>query len=377
MTDARRTGDRVLWAVFGASVLVTLLTLIGTRLIPEPPRPAGHGPVFPRVPAPPSALNPGELLRVMGIGSLTWYACVLSAPLFILMSRSLPFDRRRWLSSLALYLLAIVVLVTLTAVLQHRLTYGGASIAPPLGAFVRAALLTGTLPFIAVAAATHALEARTRARDRELEAARMKSQLAEARLEALTAQLQPHFLFNTLQAISTLITHDPAAADRMLASLSDLLREVLRRGEREVPLDEELRVLEPYLDISRWRFGERLTITIDADAEARRGLVPFFVLQPLVENALHHGVSSRAGAASVHITGARDGDRLWLTVADDGPGADAADVRRGIGLPNTKARLEEMYGAACTLELGPRADGGFQVRLAIPYRELRGAEQTR
>jgi two-component system LytT family sensor kinase len=293
---------------------------------------------------------------------------VLSAPLFVAMSRSLPFDRRRWLSSLALYLLAIVALVTLTAVLQHRLSYGGSPMAPPLGVFVRAALLTGTLPFIAVAAATHALEARTRARDRELDAARMKSQLAEARLEALTAQLQPHFLFNTLQSISTLITHDPAAADRMLTSLSDLLREVVR-GEREVPLDEELRVLEPYLDISRWRFGERLSITIAADAVARRALVPFFVLQPLVENALQHGVSSRAGAAAIHIGAHRAGDRLVLIVADTGPGADGAESRRGIGLPNTRARLAELYGADCTLELGKRAEGGFQVRVEIPYRD--------
>src|SRR5688572_4425750 len=246
MSDQQRTGNRVLWIVFGASVLVTLLTLLATHLIPPPPPPRGMGPVLPRMRMPPR--DTGALLRVMGIGSLTWYACVLSAPLFVVMSRSLPFDRRRWVSSLALYLLAIVALVTLTAVLQHRLSYGGSPMAPPLGVFVRAALLTGTLPFIAVAAATHALEARTRARDRELDAAHMKSQLAEARLEALTAQLQPHFLFNTLQSISTLITHDPAAADRMLTSLSDLLREVLRRGEREVPLDEELRVLEPYLD---------------------------------------------------------------------------------------------------------------------------------
>ena len=366
MSEQQRTGNRVLWIVFGASVLVTLLTLLATHLIPPPPPPRGMGPVLPRMRMPPR--DPGALLRVMGIGSLTWYACVLSAPLFVVMSRSLPFDRRRWLSSLALYLLAIVALVTLTAVLQHRLSYGGSPLAPPLGVFVRVALLTGTLPFIAVAAATHALEARTRARDRELDAARMKSQLAEARLEALTAQLQPHFLFNTLQSISTLITHDPAAADRMLTSLSDLLREVLR-GEREVPLDEELRVLEPYLDISRWRFGERLAITIAADAVARRALVPFFVLQPLVENALQHGVSSRAGAAAIHIGAHRAGDRLVLIVADTGPRADGAESRRGIGLPNTRARLAELYGADCTLELGPRAEGGFQVRVEIPYRD--------
>jgi LytS/YehU family sensor histidine kinase len=216
------------------------------------------------------------------------------------------------------------------------------------------------------------LEARTRAHDRELDAARAKSQLAEARLEALTAQLQPHFLFNTLQAISTLITRDPVAANTMLASLSDLLREVLRRGERrEVPLEEELRVLAPYLDISQWRFGDRLSVRIEADPSVRRALVPFFVLQPLVENALQHGVGSRAGPGAIRIEANREGDRLWLTVIDDGPGSETTEARRGIGLPNTRARLQELYGDRHTLELG-RLTGsqpGFRVRLGIPYHE--------
>jgi LytS/YehU family sensor histidine kinase len=230
-------------------------------------------------------------------------------------------------------------------------------------------LLTGALPFLTVAAATQAVEARARAHERELDAARVRGQLAEARLEALTAQLQPHFLFNTLQGISTLITRDPIAADKMLTSLSDLLREVLRRGERrEVDLDEELRVLEPYLDISRWRFGDRLTVRTDADAESRRALVPFFILQPLVENAVHHGVSSRAGPATIHIEAARAGDRLWLAVTDDGPGT-PLDTKPGIGLTNTKARLDELYGDRHTLELDRPPGGGFRVRMGIPYRD--------
>ena len=348
------------------SIVVIVLTLIGTQLTEPPPRPQGAGPVFPRMRMPPTG-SPGQLLRAMGIGSLTWYACILSAPLFIWMSGRLSFDRRRWPVTLAIYIAVIAALVSATAVLQHRLSYGGSPMAPSLGLFVRAALLTGSLPFIAIAAGAHALEARTRASDRELEAARMKSQLAEARLEALTAQLQPHFLFNTLQAISTLIHHDPAGADRMLASLSDLLREVLRRGAREVSLEEELRVLQPYLDISRWRFGERLSIHIDVDADTKNALVPFFVLQPLVENALHHGVSSRAGAGSVHIQARRKNNRLWLTVSDDGQGVVSSEQRSGIGLPNTKARLEELYGDAYTLELGRRDTTGFEVRVGIPY----------
>src|SRR6185295_4060264 len=139
-------------------------------------------------------------------------------------------------------------------------------------------LITGFLPFLTVALAAHALDARSRAQERAFETERVRSQLAESRLEALTAQLQPHFLFNTLQGISTLIARDPVAADKMLTSLSELLREVLRRGERrEVELSEELRVLESYLDISRARFGDRLSIAVRIEDATRPALVPFFI----------------------------------------------------------------------------------------------------
>jgi two-component system LytT family sensor kinase len=370
----KRIEDKLLWTVLGVSAAVVILTLVGTRLTHPTPPPfvPGRGPMLPRMRMPQNPATMGDLLRAMGIGSLTWYACVLSAPLFIWIGRRLPIDRHRWRSSIAIHVVVIASLVCVTAVLQHRLSYGGSPMAPPLAEFLRAALLTGSLPFITVAMAAQALDARTRAHDRELDAARVKSQLAEARLEALTAQLQPHFLFNTLQAISTLITRDPVAANSMLASLSDLLREVLRRGDRrEVSLDEELRVLEPYLDISKWRFGDRLSVRIDADQAVRRALVPFFVLQPLVENALQHGVGSRAGPGAISISATREEDRLWLAVVDDGPGSDTTEARRGIGLPNTKARLQELYGDRHTLEIGrlAGAESGFRVRVGIPYHE--------
>jgi LytS/YehU family sensor histidine kinase len=160
----------------------------------------------------------------------------------------------------------------------------------------------------------------------------------------------------------------------MLTSLSELLREVLRRGDRrEIELNEELRVLESYLDISRARFGDRLSIEVHADDATRRALVPFFVLQPLVENAIHHGISSHAGAGKVEIGARRDADCLLLTVTDDGPGIVTTDAQRGIGLANTKARLEELYGASHRLELGRPDEGGFQVSVSIPFRESANA----
>jgi len=369
MTPSKRSEDRILWIVFLAAVAVCIVTLIVIRLAPTTPFPVGRGPMLPRTRMPSVSLPLGDVLRAMGVGSVTWYASALSAPVFLWMSRRLPFDSAHWRRSTAVYVVVIIALVTATALFQYRATFVGFP-GPPMGNYLRSALLTGALPFLTVAAATQAIEARSRAHERELDAARAKGQLAEARLQVLTAQLQPHFLFNTLQGISTLITRDPIAADKMLTSLSDLLREVLRRGDRrEVDLDEELRVLEPYLDISRWRFGDRLTVRTSADDDARRALVPFFILQPLVENAVHHGVSSRAGPAAIEIDATRSGDRLWLAVSDDGPGADVSDAGLGIGLANTRARLAELYGDRHTLEIERPPSGGYRVRVTIPYRE--------
>ena len=372
VTAGRRGGDRLFWGVVGVSAVLVVVTLVASRFVAEPPRLPEGARALPRMrPAPTST---GELLRSLGVGSLIWYACFVSAPLFVWLGRRVPFDRRRWPASLAVHLATVALLALLTAWLQYRLSYGDSPLAPPIGEYLRVGLITGTLPFLTVAAAAHALEARARAHERELEAARVRGQLAESRLASLTAQLQPHFLFNTLQGISTLISRDPPAADAMLASLSDLLREVLRRGDtREVELEEELRVLEPYLDISRRRFGERLSVRVAVDAAAERALVPFFVLQPLVENALHHGIGSHAGAGRLEIAGRREGGRLFLSVTDDGPGTAVPDAGRGIGLANTKARLQELYGDAQSLELGRPADGGFRVTVVLPYRVAEAA----
>jgi signal transduction histidine kinase len=372
--DARRSRDRLLWTVVAVSAGLFILTLIASRFVAEPPMAPRGGRMLPRVPSPPA--TPGELLRSLGVGSLIWYACFLAAPLFVWLARRFPLESGRRVMNVGVHLAVILGVAALTAILQFKLTYRDAAFAPPLGAFVAISLLTGLLPFIAVALAAHALDARSRAQERSLETERVRSQLAESRLEALTAQLQPHFLFNTLQGISTLIGRDPVAADKMLTSLSELLREVLRRGERrEIELHEELRVLESYLEISRARFGDRLSIDVDVDDGARGALVPFFILQPLVENAIHHGISSHAGAGHVEIGARRDGNRLLLTVTDDGPGIVTSDAQRGIGLANTKARLAELYGSEQRLDLRRPDRGGFQVSISVPFRD-RAADST-
>jgi len=370
-TSLPRATDRLLRGAVIAAFALAALTFVASRFVTPIPGPPGAR-MLPRVPRAPTSA--GDVLRMLGVGSLVWYAAFLSVPLFVWTARRIQLDRRHATVSVAVNAWLIVTLTVLTSWAQHAVTYGDAPLAPPLGDYLRLGLITGMLPFLAVDAVAHAAVAVSRAHEREVEAERVRAQLAESRLTALTAQLQPHFLFNTLQGISTLIQRDPPAADAMLANLSDLLREVLRRGQqREVELQEELAVLQPYLEISRQRFGDRLSVGVACDDAARRALVPFFILQPLVENSLRHGVEAHAGAGSIAVDACRADGTLILTVTDDGPegSAGASENGRGVGvgLTNTIARLRELYGDAQSLVVSRPAAGGYRVRLTIPYRE--------
>jgi signal transduction histidine kinase len=210
-------------------------------------------------------------------------------------------------------------------------------------------------------------------RERELRAAQLEGELNRARLERLEAQLQPHFLFNTLNAISSLMYSDPARADTMLSRLSDLLRLTFDRAPApEVPLAEELEWLGWYLELMRLRFGERLTVRRVVPADLLQLAVPRLILQPLVENALKHGASQRAGPAAVEIRAERAAGCLRLAVLDDGPGVAgaAAAAGNGIGLANTAERLRALYGDAASLTLANRPDAGLSATLTLPAREL-------
>ncbi len=199
-------------------------------------------------------------------------------------------------------------------------------------------------------------------------------QLAEARMQALKAQIHPHFLFNTLNTISSFVHHDPDTAERMVARLSDLLRHTLAASrENEVPLEEELEFLEPYLEIEQARFEDRLRVRWAVEPETREARVPHLVLQPLVENALRHGLGRRAAAGTVEIGAARLGDRLRLTVRDDGAGLPADFARRparGMGVANVRARLAQLYGDAHRFELTPAEGGGVTALIEIPFRRF-------
>jgi hypothetical protein len=201
------------------------------------------------------------------------------------------------------------------------------------------------------------------ARERE----RLVGRLDEARLHALRLQLQPHFLFNTLNTVTALVHRDPAAAERMVTGLSELLRASLGpAGEQEVRLDRELDLIRHYVDIQQARFADRLSVRFDIDDAARDGMVPSLILQPIVENAILHGIAPRAAAGSVSIAAHRRDGILALAVSDDGIGR-ADSGREGVGLGNARARLTTLYGDRQQFRAGPGALGGYRVEIDIPF----------
>jgi signal transduction histidine kinase len=218
----------------------------------------------------------------------------------------------------------------------------------------------------------HALHYARDSRDQALRRARLEARLAEAQLQVLRLQLHPHFLFNTLHTISALMHKDLRAADRMLALLGDLLRDSFERvGAQEVSLKQELGFLERYLEIERTRFRDRLSVTLRVDPETLDAVVPNLLLQPLVENAIRHGIGRRQDAGRIEITAHRDHDRLNLRIRDDGPGlpeGEEAVPRAGVGLANTAARLQQLYPNSHRFDLTNRPEGGLEVALEIPFR---------
>jgi two-component system, LytTR family, sensor kinase len=239
----------------------------------------------------------------------------------------------------------------------------------------------GTFMYFTTLGCIHAFGYFVEAKQREAQAARLAAQVAEARLGALRMQLHPHFLFNSLNAITVLVRdQDTANAARMLDLLSDVLRQVLRSDQaHEVSLADELTFLERYLAIEQVRFSDRLRVRFDVDDTLLDAAVPAFLLQPLVENALRHGIAKRADGGAVEVSARREGDELVLTVSDDGPGksepgpVDRTTAGNGLGLANIRERLTTLYGADASLELQSRADASGSGTVAVvrlPYHVL-------
>jgi two-component system LytT family sensor kinase len=210
-----------------------------------------------------------------------------------------------------------------------------------------------------------------RYREGELHSAQLSAQLSQAQLQSLRAQLHPHFLFNTLNSIAALVHRNPDEADRMIARLSDLLRISLEQvGVQEVPLAQEIEFLKRYVEIEQARFAYRLRVDLEIAPETLTARTPYLILQPLVENAIRHGIAPRAQPGRVVVSAARENGFLILQVRDDGAGLAAglsAPAREGLGLSSTRERLSKLYGDHQRFEANNGAQGGFVVTIAIPF----------
>jgi two-component system LytT family sensor kinase len=320
---------------------------------------------------------PRSLLHVTVLIAPAWLSWILFTPvIFRLGARiriALPLRAKPIASHLLLSVLFGVAHATvLTACTQLFNPHGGVGTAErfmmTLGDWLPISMLLYTMTLIA----GYALEGARRERAQKLRTTELEGQLARSELAVLRAQLHPHFLFNALNtAVSLVRAQQPEAGVQVLTHLSDLLRQLVHGVEQEVPLRDELRMLDSYLEIERARFGSRLSIAVNVPAELQDVYVPGLVLQPLVENALRHGVGKREALGRVSIDALAHGDTLELRVGDDGPGfaldAPASDTP-GVGIANTRARLSRLYGEAGTLTLHNGPNGGAEVIVSLPIR---------
>jgi signal transduction histidine kinase len=326
--------------------------------------------------------EPIAFVKTLYWGLAEWWLWALLAPAIFWLDRKFPLGKATWRGSLPIHLLGYLV-----ALLLHEIGYVALERASgwtmvPTPPFARHLLLFVSkrapfdfLVYCVLVGVSCMINIYRRYQERELRASQLEAQLTRAQLDVLRSQLQPHFLFNTLNTISSLVNSDTVAAERVVSRLGDLLRLSLKHtGQHELPLREELEFLGHYVDIQRSRFRERLNVEIDVPGDVLEAMVPTFVLQPLVENAVRHGIEPRTGPGHVVVSAYRQGNRLVLEVADNGPGL-VEPVRetngngRGIGLANTRARLEQLYGTNQSISLANRAEGGVVVRLEVPYRE--------
>jgi sensor histidine kinase YesM len=307
------------------------------------------------------------------------YGSALLLPLLIRFVRRHPLERGRILRELPAYTLAAALFgVTHTTLmwLSRRVLFGQLGLddyafRPTPERYA----MELTLQLIVVGLTTafvHVLDRYRAARERELRHSQLQASLARAQLQALQAQLQPHFLFNALNAISSAMYEDVERADTMIARLSDLLRHVLRTTRAQtISLEEELRILEPYLELMRARFGERLRVELDIEEGARAAAVPALLLQPLVENAAQHGTPEPPLPARIAVSARRLEGALVVEVADNGPGmpAGCTPTGQGIGLSNTAERLRALYGERAALEWENIQGGGFRVSVRLPFQQ--------
>jgi two-component system, LytTR family, sensor kinase len=302
-----------------------------------------------------------------------FYMWAVLTPLVLWLGRQFPIDRGRIPARVAVHFAAALAVTVLHLVgvsqLNMLLMGNPEEYRPPVPAV---ALVVGygatdVMIYWGLLAAGHALVYFRRYQDREF-------RLVQAQLHSLRTQLHPHFLFNTLNAIAELIYQDPPSAERTVTQLSDLLRQALNRGdEHEIQIGEEMDFLQKYVAIQQTLLQERLTVHWNVAPETTNALVPAMILQPVVENAVQHGIAPRASGGTLYLSTRREGEMLRLQVQDDGVGLrDTRMTNDGVGLSNTRARLQHLYGEHHTWEMTATPGGGVTVTMRVPFREARG-----
>ena len=313
-----------------------------------------------------------------------WYVWALFTPSIVWLSQHVRFERQGLVRAILVHVPSVTVfsLAHIAAMAGVQWGLSGMSTYPWWAEVKRSALMNfdwEMMTYWAIAGLSHAVLYYRESRDRALRASELETELVEARMAALQHQLQPHFLFNTLHAISTLMHKDVDAADRTLMRLSDLLRMTLENlGQHENTLKAELDFLAKYLEIEQTRFADRLVVRFDIEPDALDALLPTLILQPLVENAIKHGISKKSGPGHIDIRARQEHDKLWIEVRDDGLGLSdsaLAALQKGIGVSTTRARLQHRFGADFRFEFH-RLEQGVAVVVAVPWRTTRPVDRT-
>ena len=323
-----------------------------------------------------------EVGKLLILNLAYWFIPALLLPSVVWVARRFPLDAGNLLRNIAVHAVAALTFasVRFAGMTAVRLLIRGAAIKPAAVSwwvYIQRQFLWDLdwclMVYSSIVGATYALAYYHESQERKLKQAQLETSLVEARLKTLEAELHPHFLFNTLHAISTLVHRDPESADRMISRLSDLLRITFdRSGEATVSLKEEIEFLQKYLDIEQTRFQDRLTVRVHVDPEVLDADVPRMILQPLVENAMKHGIAQTVGRGEVEISAGRNDDRLWMQVRDNCGrlhGAMLKQLRTGVGLSNTRARLDVLYPGSHTLDFAEQ-HGWLAVRIDIPFQHV-------
>ena len=318
--------------------------------------------------------RPVTWAQAVGYSLGDWYVfAALSIPIAAL-ARRYPFERRRWGQALLVHLLSSVLFSLAWVLLrawvgqwQNSLAGSRVPFAESFNFLLRKSFTYNLWIGWVIVVVVHAFEYHEKFHERALRASELEKSLATAKLHALQMQMNPHFLFNTLHTISALMHRDVSAADRMIARLSELLRLALdNTHSHEVPLSEEVRFLQRYLEIEQTRFGPRLAVTMNFSPESLDAHVPNLILQPLVENSIRHGIERHSRPGRIELGGERQGSRLRLFVRDNGGGL-KDQMREAEGLSNTRQRLEQLYGTDQSFTIINTAEAGVLATVEIPF----------